>query len=105
RSGIGAATEPRNENLDGVARGARVLLEDAATPAVCTINELVEKGGNVSPGILADRLNLAICPNAAGNVGACTGIVGGGTETHIAVLPFGAPSNCSTNQFTLTNGP
>ncbi|MEK7283775.1 MAG: S8 family serine peptidase, partial [Acidobacteriota bacterium] len=36
--------------------------------------------------------------------GICTGIVGGGTEAHLAVLPFGAPDNFSTVQFQSTNG-
>jgi subtilase family protein/thrombospondin type 3 repeat protein len=93
----------RATNMDGVARGARILMEDAATTAVCTINSLVERGGNVSPGSLRDRMNYAICPTSNGT-GACAGIVGGGAETHLAVLPFGAPSNFSTTQFQATDG-
>jgi hypothetical protein len=82
RSGIGGPTEPRSANLDGVARGARIILQDAGNATQCTINSLVERGGNVSPGSLLDRLNAAI--------------VGGGTAAHLAVFPFGAPSNFST---------
>jgi len=104
RAGIGGPTQPRNENLDGIARGARIIMEDAATTAVCTINSLVERGGNVSPGSLLDRMNFAICPITAPAVGFCAGTVGGGTETHLAVLPFGAPSNFSTFQFQVTDG-
>ena len=91
RAGIGGATAPRDANLDGVARGARIIMEDAATTAVCTINTLVERGGNVAPGSLLDRMNFAICP-ATGGVGACSGVIGGGLETHLAVLPFAVPN-------------
>ena len=105
RAGVGGPTQPRNENLDGMARGARILMEDAATTAVCTLNSLVERGGNVSPGSLTDRLNAAICPIVVPGAGACNVVgVGGGTETHLAVLPFGAPSNFGTNQFLSDNG-
>ena len=103
RSGIGGSSQPRSENLDGIARGARILVEDAAGLAQCTVNTLVEKGGNVTPGALTTRLNLAICPGTGG-VGACAGITGGGTENHLAVLPFGAPSNFSLIQFQVTDG-
>jgi hypothetical protein len=82
RSGIGGPTEPRSANLDGVARGARIIMQDAGNAAQCTINSLVERGGNVSPGSLLDRLNAAIA--------------GGGTAAHLAVFPFGAPDNFST---------
>jgi hypothetical protein len=102
RAGIGGPTAPRNLNLDGVARGARIIMEDAATTAVCTINTVVERGGNVSPGSLLDRLNSAICPKSGGT-GPCNFITGGANETHLAVLPFGVP-NFSTDQFPVTNG-
>jgi Thrombospondin type 3 repeat len=102
RGGIGGPSEPRAMNLDGVARGSRIIMEDAATTAVCLINSLIEKGGNVSPGALIDRLNLAICP-ATGGTGACSGITGGGNDTHLAIFPFGVP-NWSTDQFAATNG-
>jgi hypothetical protein len=91
KAGIGGPTEPRAMNLDGVARGARILLEDAATAAVCTINTVIERGGNIAPGSLLDRLNSAICP-VSGGTGACTGLIGGAQETHLAVLPFGVPN-------------
>ena len=86
-------TRPRVDGLDpvGVARGARILMQDAATSAQCTLNDLIERGGNVSPGSLATRLALAICPRSGGT-GACSGIVGGGTEVHLHVLPFGVPN-------------
>jgi hypothetical protein len=68
---------PRSDNLDGVARGARIIVQDAGTPAQCTINSLIERGGNVSPGSLLDRLNASIAA--------------GGTMAHLAALPFTAP--------------
>ena len=103
RSGIGGATAPRDANIDGVARGARIIMEDAAGAAQCTINTLVERGGNVSPGSLLDRMNFAICPSSGG-VGACAGVTGGGLETHLAVLPFGAPVNFSNRPPEVTLG-
>jgi hypothetical protein len=82
RSGIGGSGQPRGENLDGIARGARIIMQDAGNATQCTINSLVEKGGNVSPGSLLDRLNAAI--------------TGAGNDGHISVMPFGAPDNFST---------
>ena len=90
RANIGGPTQPRNENMDGVARGARIIMQDAGTVTQCTINSLVERGGNVSPGSLTDRLNAAL--------------TGGGADGHLAVMPFGAPSNFSTLQFLASNG-
>jgi hypothetical protein len=83
RSGLGGPTAPRSANLDGVAKGARIILQDAGTTAQCTINSLVEKGGNVTPGSLLQRLNSAI--------------TSGGNDVHLSVMPFGAPDNFSTN--------
>jgi hypothetical protein len=77
--------------LSGVARGARIIMQDSATSAQCLLNDLIERGGNVSPGSLATRLALAICPRSGGT-GACAGITGGGTEVHLHVLPFGIPN-------------
>jgi Thrombospondin type 3 repeat len=77
--------------LSGVARGARIIMQDSATSTQCLLNDLVERGGNVSPGSLATRLALAICPRSGG-AGACAGLVGGGTEVHLHVLPFGIPN-------------
>jgi hypothetical protein len=74
KSGLGGPTEPRNENLDGMARGARIIVQDAATVQFCTVNELVERGGNVTPGPLLDRLNQSIS--------------GGGAMVHLQALPF-----------------
>ena len=91
RAGIGGPTQPRNENMDGVARGARIILQDAGTVAQCTINSLVERGGNVSPGNLLDRLNSGIG-------------IAEGSQVHLGVMPFGAPSNFSTIQFLASNG-
>ncbi|HYV85511.1 MAG TPA: S8 family serine peptidase, partial [Patescibacteria group bacterium] len=91
KAGIGGPAEPRAMNLDGVARGARILLEDAATSAVCSINTVIERGGNISPGSLLDRLNSSICP-VSGGTGACSGLIGGGQDAHLAVLPFGVPN-------------
>ncbi len=94
RPAINGASAPLNVSLDGVARGARILMEDAATTAVCTVNDLVERGGNISPGSLLDRLNTAICPIVPPGSGPCAFVgSGGGNDLHVAVLPFGAPNN------------
>jgi len=103
RSGIGSASVPRNSNLDGVARGARIIVSDIADSSRCTFNSLVERGGNVDPGSLATRLAELICPKTGG-AGACANITGGGTEVHLAVTPFGAPDNFSTIQFQQNDG-
>ena len=103
RTGIGGNGQPRNSNLDGVARGARIIVSDIADKSRCTFNSLVERGGNVNPGSLATRLAELICPKTNGT-GACSGITGGGTEVHIAVTPFGAPDNFSTVQFQGNDG-
>ncbi|HEV8701390.1 MAG TPA: S8 family serine peptidase, partial [Candidatus Polarisedimenticolia bacterium] len=103
RSGLGGGGQPRNANLDGVAKGARIIVSDVAGRSLCTINSLIERGGNVDPGSLATRLAELICPRSGGT-GLCAGIVGGGAETHLAVTPFGAPDNFSTTQFLATNG-
>ncbi|HYV17475.1 MAG TPA: thrombospondin type 3 repeat-containing protein [Verrucomicrobiae bacterium] len=78
RPGSGGPTAPRHENLDGVARGARIIMQDAATTLFCTVNSLIEKGGNVSPGSLLDRLNAAVSS--------------GGTQVHLSIFPFGVPN-------------
>jgi hypothetical protein len=98
-SGIGATNVPRNEDLDGVARGARIIMQDAAGTSQCTINSLIERGGNVTPGRLIDDLDKMICPKSGGTTQLCSGLTGGGTEVHIAVLPFGAPDNFSNVRF------
>ncbi|HXH28000.1 MAG TPA: S8 family serine peptidase, partial [Candidatus Polarisedimenticolia bacterium] len=78
-------------SLDGLARGARIIMQDAGVPGQCTLADLVEFGGNVSPGNLIDRLNQAICPKSGGT-GACTGLIGGGGDVHLHVMPFGTPN-------------
>ena len=78
-------------SLDALARGSRIIMQDAALPSRCLISELVETGGNVNPGNLLDRLNQAVCPKSGGT-GACSGVVGGGTEVHLHVMPFGVPN-------------
>ncbi len=93
----------RGASLDGVARGARIIVSDIADRSRCIFNSLVERGGNVDPGSLATRLADLICPKTGGT-GACAGITGGGTEVHLAVTPFGAPDNFSTVQFQLNDG-
>jgi hypothetical protein len=95
---------PRVDNieLNGVARGSRIIMQDAATSAQCNLNDLIERGGNVSPGSLATRLALAICPKSGG-AGACSGIVGGGSEVHLHVMPFGVP-NFDNNLTNLSDG-
>jgi hypothetical protein len=92
---------PRVDNLemDGVARGARILMQDAADTGVCTMNDLLERGGNVTPGSLLTRLDKAICSKTGGS-GACLNIIGGGEEVHLHVFPFGKP-----NFDTLLNNP
>ena len=85
---------PRVDNLDmdGLAKGARIIMQDAATTAVCTFNELLERGGNVTPGSIESRLQLGLCPRSGGGAGACSGVVGGENESHLHVLPFGTPN-------------
>ncbi|HXH27422.1 MAG TPA: S8 family serine peptidase, partial [Candidatus Polarisedimenticolia bacterium] len=63
--------------MDGVARGARILMQDAASQTRCTINELIELGGNITPGNLAARLQAAR---------------DGGNNVHLHVMPFGTPN-------------
>ncbi|HKQ96534.1 MAG TPA: S8 family serine peptidase, partial [Candidatus Polarisedimenticolia bacterium] len=105
RPALDGASAPRSLSLDGVARGSRILMEDAATTAVCTLHSLIERGGNVSPGSILDRLNAAICPITPPGSGFCSTVgVGGGNDLHVAVLPFGSPSNFSTNPQLGTNG-
>ncbi len=101
--GTGNIGRSRNINLDGVARGARIIVSDLANNTRCTVNSLVEKGGNVDPGSLATRLNELICPKTPG-AGACANIIGGGSEVHLAVTPFGLPDNFSTLQFQDSDG-
>jgi len=102
---ISVASQIHNANLDGVARGARIIVTDLADRTRCAaaFNALVEKGGNVDPGRLRDRLNELICPKSGGT-GACSGIVGGADEVHLAITPFGAPDNFQTSQFLPSNG-
>ena len=78
--------------LDGTAAGARILMQDAGGPDVCTLRGLDEMGGNVEPGFLIDRLNLSICPTDGNGAGACQGTIGGGDEVHLHVMPFGTPN-------------
>src|SRR5207245_9552082 len=97
--GIGVSNQPRNENLDGVARGARIIMQDAGTPLQCTTSSLIERGGNVSPGRLIDDMDKLIGPKTGGTTQLCSGVTGAGTEVHLAVLPFGAPDNFSNVRF------
>jgi hypothetical protein len=48
-----------NVNMDGIARGARVVVQDAGADAECPIAELVEHGGNITPISLTDRMVAA----------------------------------------------
>jgi subtilase family protein/thrombospondin type 3 repeat protein len=64
-------------NLDGVARGARIIMQDAALPDRCLFNELIELGGNLIPGNLELRLRFAR---------------DGGNNVHLHVMPFGVPN-------------
>jgi len=63
--------------LDGVARGARILMQDAAPVSRCTFNELIERGGNITPGNIRTRLEDAR---------------DGGDNVHLQVLPFAIPN-------------
>jgi subtilase family protein/thrombospondin type 3 repeat protein len=65
----------QNINMDGIARGARLVVQDAGSDPDCGFAELVEHGGNINPGSLADRMNAAI---------------GAGARLH--VMPFGVPN-------------
>ncbi|HZN03196.1 MAG TPA: thrombospondin type 3 repeat-containing protein, partial [Candidatus Polarisedimenticolia bacterium] len=90
-------TLPRNPivsgiALDGVARGARIIMQDAANFTRCTIDELIEQGGNISAGNVTTRLTQGICPKSGGTGPICTGVSGGGSETHLHVMPFGVPN-------------
>jgi hypothetical protein len=76
-------------SLDALARGSRIIMQDAALPSVCVYAELVEFGGNVSPGSLADRLNDAICPKTTS--ASCPRGIGGAEDVHLHVMPFGVP--------------
>jgi len=53
-----------NINMDGIARGARLVVQDAAANAQCSLAELVEHGGNINPGSLTDRMSTAIAAGA-----------------------------------------
>jgi hypothetical protein len=82
-----------NISLDALARGSRIIMQDAALPSLCLLSELAEVGGNVLPGNLIDRLNQAICPKDGSGTGVCgSGVIGGGTEVHLHVMPFGVPN-------------
>jgi hypothetical protein len=75
-------TLPRNPAvsgivMDGVARGARIILQDCAAPSRCTIDELIEQGGNITPGNLLTRMTTAR---------------DGGNNVHLHVMPFGVPN-------------
>jgi hypothetical protein len=75
-------TLPRNPlvsgiPMDGVARGARIIMQDAGAASRCTIDELIEQGGNVTPGNIATRLQTAR---------------DGGNNVHLHVMPFGVPN-------------
>ncbi|HZN03481.1 MAG TPA: hypothetical protein VFD06_07805, partial [Candidatus Polarisedimenticolia bacterium] len=65
-------------SMDALARGSRIIMQDAGIQTQCLLSELVESGGNISPGNILDRLNL--------------GAIGGGSESHLHILPFGVPN-------------
>ena len=46
--------------MDGIARNARMVVQDAGAEAECAIAEVVEHGGNINPGPLTDRMTAAI---------------------------------------------
>ncbi len=91
---IDPAEEPalKNITLDALARGSRIIMQDAGATDRCTTNELVETGGNLAPGSLLARLYFATCPkDPTLGIGVCSGVVGGGNEVHLHVMPFGVP--------------
>src|SRR5206468_12176339 len=63
-------------NMDGLARGARIIMQDVGNKDACLRSELIERGGNLSPGNLAVRLQSAR---------------DGGDNVHLHVMPFGTP--------------
>jgi hypothetical protein len=65
-------------NLDGIAKGARIIMQDAADPSRCLYNELIELGGNVIPG----NMDTTVLLNARN----------GSSNVHLHVLPFGVPN-------------
>ncbi len=82
-----------NISLDALARGSRILMQDAGVQGQCTATELYETGGSVDPLPVIDRLNAAICPNSGGTGAVCTAAaVGAGYDVHLHVLPFGVPA-------------
>ncbi|MFQ5877348.1 MAG: thrombospondin type 3 repeat-containing protein [Acidobacteriota bacterium] len=64
-------------NMDGVARGARIIMQDAGSPSRCTFDEFIERGGNITPGNVLARMRAA--RDAGDNV-------------HLHVMPFGIPN-------------
>jgi len=79
-------------SMDALARGSRIIMQDAGQTTQCLLSDLVEAGGNISPGNIADRLTLGACPKSGGGAGICAGVSGGGNEAHLHVLPFGVPN-------------
>jgi thrombospondin type 3 repeat protein len=51
-------------NFDGVARGARLTIQDAGVASQCTAAEIVERGANISPGTLPTRMDAAYSTGA-----------------------------------------
>jgi hypothetical protein len=74
--------------MDGIARGARIIMQDAGSPDRCTFDELIENGGSITPGNLETRLYAAR---------------DGGNNVHLHVLPFGTP-NFDNSVENLENG-
>ncbi len=79
----------RGISLDALARGSRILMQDVGGVGRCLTTELVEQGGQLNIGPVINLLNQAICPKSGGSGPLCTNVVGGGTEVHLHVLPFG----------------
>ncbi|HEU4400496.1 MAG TPA: thrombospondin type 3 repeat-containing protein [Candidatus Polarisedimenticolia bacterium] len=97
RKSLDPAEEPPIDGitLDALAKGSRIIMQDTGDSTQCTINELIETGGTLTPGSLLDRLNAAICPKDPVTTGSCslaTWGVGGGSEVHLHVMPFGVPN-------------
>jgi hypothetical protein len=79
-------------SLDALARGSRIIMQDAGNSTRCLLTDLVESGGNLAPGDLLDRLNMGACPKDGSGTGICASVVGGGSESHLHVMPFGVPN-------------
>jgi subtilase family protein len=78
---------PGSLNLDGIARGARLTIQDAGTAAQCPLSDIIELGNTLSPGSLATRLANAYA-----------------TGARLHVMPFGIPNWDTTGPPAIARG-